>query len=117
MWLAGRQFALWSFSYSDKLQTRFYVLNHERSIVFFKSKPAISDHEKARVEFHLQEIAESIGFDRLHLPVVRRHDLMNLHGKTAEEIVAFAGQHLSHDTAGLQVQVAIEVQEKCGGGG
>lgn len=86
-------------------------------MAFFKPKPAIGDHEKARVEFHLQEIAESIGFDRFRLPIVRRHELMDLQGKTPEQIIGFAGQHLSHDIAGLQVQVAIQPAEKCGGGG
>lgn len=86
-------------------------------MVFFKPKPAIGDHEKARIEFHLQEIAESIGFDRFRLPVLRRDQLLDLQGKTPDQIVAFVGQHLSHSVAGLQVQVAIEPQEKCGGGG
>lgn len=84
---------------------------------FFKPKPAIGDHEKARVEFHLQEIAESIGFDRFRLPVLRRDQLLDLQGKTPDQIVGFVGQHLSHSVAGLQVQVAIQPQEKCGGGG
>lgn len=86
-------------------------------MVFFKPKAAIGDHEKARIEFHLQEIAESIGVDRFRLPVLRRHDLLALQGKTPEQIVAFTAQHLSHSVAGLQVQVAIEPKEKCGGGG
>lgn len=86
-------------------------------MVFFKSKPAIDVHEKARIEFHIQEIAESIGFERLRLPVLRRRQLVDVQGKTPEQLVAFVGKHLSHNVGGLQVQVAIEAQEKCGGGG
>jgi len=88
-------------------------------MAFFKSKPNIGDHEKARIEFHLQEIAESIGFDRLKKPVLRVDQLMDLkiQGKTPEQIVTFAAEYLSHNVGGLQVQVAIEPQEKCGGGG
>lgn len=86
-------------------------------MAFFKPKPAIDDHEKARIEFHVQEMAESIGFERFRLPVLQRSQLLELQGKTPEQIVAFAGQHLSHNIAGLQVQVAIQPQEKCGGGG
>ena len=86
-------------------------------MVFFKPKPAIGDHEKARIEFHLQEIAESIGFERFRLPVLRRDQLLDLQGKTTDQIVSFVGQHLSHSVARLQVQVAIQPPEKCGGGG
>lgn len=86
-------------------------------MVFFKSKPAIGDHEKARIEFHFQEIAESIGFERFRLPTIRRHQFIDLQGKTADQIVAFVGQHLSHNVAGLEVRIAIAPQEKCGGGG
>lgn len=86
-------------------------------MVFFKSKPAIDQHDKARIEFHLQEIGESIGFERYRLPVLRRHQLLDFQGKTPEQIVAAVGSHLSHNVAGLQVQVAIEPTEKCGGGG
>jgi hypothetical protein len=88
-------------------------------MAFFKPKPNLGDHEKARIEFHLQEIAESIGFERFKLPVLRVDQLMDLkiQSKTPEQIVAFAAEHLSHNIAGLKVQVAIEPQEKCGGGG
>jgi hypothetical protein len=86
-------------------------------MVFFKSKPAIDVHEKARIEFHIQEIAESIGFERLRLPILRRHQLVDFQSKTPEQVVASVGKHLSHNVAGLQVQVAVQAQEKCGGGG
>ena len=86
-------------------------------MVFFKSKPAIDVHDKARIEFHLQEIAESIGFERFVLPVMRRYKLTDTAGKTPEQIVSAIGSHLSHGTAGLQIEVAIEPTEKCGGGG
>ena len=91
----------------------------EPIIVLFKPKSGLGDHERARLEFHLQEIAESIGFERLRLPVLHAAQLMDLktQGKTPEQMVGFAGQHLNHSVAGLQVQVAIEPQDKCGGGG
>lgn len=86
-------------------------------MAFFKPKPNIGDHEKARIEFHLQEIAESIGFERFRLPVLRNDQLMDLQGKTPKQIVSFVGEHLSHNTSKMEVQVAIEPQEACGGGG
>ena len=86
-------------------------------MVFFKSKPAIGDHEKARIEFHLQEIGEAIGFQRFQLPVWSRQQLLDLDGKTPSQIVDALGSHLSHSTTGLQVEVEIAPAEKCGGGG
>ena len=86
-------------------------------MAFFKPKPNIADHEKARIEFHLQELAESIGFERILLPVVQANQLLNLKSREPREIAAFVGEHLSHSTGNLQMQVAIEAQEKCGGGG
>lgn len=86
-------------------------------MAFFRSAPNIGDHEKARLEFQLQEIAESIGFDRFQKPVVRAERLLALRGEAPEDIAAFAADHLGHQIAGLQVQTAIEAQEKCGGGG
>ncbi len=112
----SRQLALWIVQVSDKLR-RIKNQFQDDGMVFFKSKPAIDVHDKARIEFHLQEIGESIGFDRFSLPVMRRHQLLDTPGKTPQQIVTSIGKHLSHGTAGLQIQVAVVPTEKCGGGG
>lgn len=86
-------------------------------MALFKTKPNIDDHEKARIEFHLQEIAESIGFERFKKPVVASGQLLAPTDNTPDQIAAFVGDHLAHNTSGLKVQVAVEIQEQCGGGG
>ena len=86
-------------------------------MVFFQPKLAIDDHEKARIEFQLQEIGEAIGFDSFRLPITRRSELLELESKTPQEIVEFIGSKLSHDTSGLELRIDIAPKEKCGGGG
>ena len=86
-------------------------------MVFFQPKPAVDDHEKARIEFHLQEIGEAIGFQRFHLPVLRRSDLLDLRSKTPKEVVEFIGNQLSHNVAGIEVRSELLPAEQCGGGG
>ena len=86
---------------------------------FFKTKPNLSNGEKAKVEFHFQQLADCLGFDRFQLPVqdlnlplgvIRGDDGVN-------RLVALVGEHLSHDVAGLGVKVTPQQLEKCGGGG
>ena len=87
--------------------------------MFFKPKANLPDAEKARVEFHLQQIAECIGFDRFKLPVLSMNSLQGLYEsrQTPDQMVAFVGEHLSHDVSGLGLLIEPEQLEKCGGGG
>ena len=87
--------------------------------MFFKSKPNLPDSDRVRIEFHLQQISECIGADRFQLPILGKSTLLGLpeSGQSPEQIVHFAGKHLSHDVNELRVQVVPQVLEKAGGGG
>ena len=88
-------------------------------IVFFKLKPNLPDAEKARVEFHLQQIAESVGFDRFRLPVLSRKTLLGLYEsqKSPQQMIGFVGNHLSHDVSEIRFRVVPKQLQNCGGGG
>ena len=86
-------------------------------MAFFRAEPSLPVNEKARIEFHLQQIAECIGFERFQLPVLNMDSLLELCESPAEQMVGRVGKHLEHDTAGLRVVVTPETPEKCGGGG
>ena len=83
--------------------------------MFFKPKPNLPDGEKARIEFHLQLIGESIGKDRLMLPV-RGRDAF-LQAETPSEVVQKVGEHLSHDVGQIKVTPVLQQAGQCGGGG
>ncbi len=88
-------------------------------MAFFRSEPNVPDGEKARIEFHLQQIADAIGAQRLQLPFVSLAKLNGLceSDKSLSQIAEFAGDHLSYDIGGLAIEVVPEQLEKCGGGG
>ena len=75
------------------------------------------DNEKARIEFHLQQIAECIGFDRFTLPVLSEYDLLSENVATTEQLKCLVGEHLGHDVSGVKVQTFPMQPEKVGGGG
>ena len=88
----------------------------------FKSKPSLTDGEKARIELHLQQIAESIGADRLRLKVLTEKDLLyrDAEGSALEDVKSLAvkiGKHLSHDVGNVGLREQPQALEKCGGGG
>ena len=88
----------------------------------FKSKPSLTDGEKARIELHLQQIAESIGADRLRLDVLTEEQLLyrDAESSTLEDVKSLAvkiGQHLSHDVGNIAIREQPQTLEKCGGGG
>ena len=87
--------------------------------MFFKPKPNLPDAAKARIEFHLQRIAECIGMDRLQRPVLSRKMLRGLieSNQTTQQIIAFAGNHLAHDVGGIRCDVVPQPLQNCGGGG
>ena len=88
---------------------------------FFKSTPNLPDDEKARIEFHLQQIAECIGFDRLRLPMLSEDAILrranSTEYSTADQVLSLVGQHLGHDVSGVAIQTAPLPLEKGGGGG
>jgi hypothetical protein len=89
-------------------------------MAFFKLTPNLPDDEKARIEFHLQQIAEGIGFDRFQLPVRDAESLMGSSQseyRTPDQIKGLVGDHLGHDVSGLSIQTVLLPPEKCGGGG
>ena len=85
----------------------------------FKSGPNLPADERARVEYHLQQIADCIGRERFQLPVHRMDSLIKLGqlGQSPREIAEVIGQHLSHPIGDLKIQVIPEVVQKVGGGG
>jgi hypothetical protein len=91
----------------------------DRSIVFFKPKPNLPDAEKARIDFHFQQIAECIGFDRFRLPVLSRKTLLEQFEskQTPPQMIRFVGDHLDHDTTELQFSVVPQQAASCSGGG
>jgi len=85
----------------------------------FKTKPNVPDGQKARIEFHFQQLAECLGFDCLRLPVQSLGSMLELSraDDAVKQLVSFVGNHLSHDISQLNVKVAPQQLEKCGGGG
>lgn len=88
-------------------------------MALFKVKPNLADGEKAKVEFHFQQLAESVGYDRLKLEVQSKETLLGLceSGMTAEQMLVFVGEHLSHDVNDVKIAIDPQQPEKCGGGG
>jgi len=87
--------------------------------MFFAAKPNVTVGEKSRIEFYLQQLAETIGFERFCLPVLSRDTLLGLvqSEQNNEQIVAFLGEHLSHDVDAIQVQLDPQKSANCSGGG
>ena len=88
---------------------------------FFKSAPNLPDDEKARIEFHLQQISESIGFDRLQLPVKSERDVLyeaqQSELRSSKQVLTAVGQHLNYDISEIRLQTLPMPPEKTGGGG
>lgn len=87
--------------------------------MFFKPKANLPDAEKSRIELHLQQIAECIGFDRFMLPVVSRNALFGLYEseRNPQQLIEFVGEHLDHDVNGVRFRVVPQLaQSSCGGG-
>ena len=86
--------------------------------MFFKAKPNLPDGEKARLEFHLQQIADALGMERMRLPVL---GLKSIRGwmttKTPQQIIATIGEHLSHDVGDVGFNLDPKQLQQCGGGG
>ena len=85
-------------------------------MVFLKAKPNVSDHEKARIEFHLQQIADCVGFQPLQLGFISPEAFLKS-PSTLPDLIKQVAAHLSHDITDLQVLTLPKKVEKCGGGG
>ena len=88
-------------------------------MAFFKLAPNLPDDEKARIEFHLQQIAECIGLERLTKPVANESSLLYKTGvlQTTDQIMNLAGRHLGHDVGGITIETVYLPPETTGGGG
>lgn len=85
-------------------------------MVFLKAKPNVSDHEKARIEFHLQQIFDCVGFPMLQLDFVDPEVLLKS-PSTLTDLTQLVADHLSHDVTDLRISTLPQKVEKCGGGG
>ena len=85
-------------------------------MAFFKPKPNLTDRERARIEFHAQQVTENLGPDRVRLPVLSLDSIIN-HRLADGEALKYLGQHLTHDVSDVRVDIAAKELEQCGGGG
>lgn len=85
-------------------------------MAFFKSTPNLPDGERARIEFHLQQIGECIGGDRCQLPVLDGSELL-ADGSSVDQVRDQVGRHLRHSVNELRIQTIPMQPEKVGGGG
>ncbi|MFG0291022.1 MAG: hypothetical protein ACF8CQ_22835 [Rhodopirellula sp. JB044] len=78
----------------------------------------MSDAAKSRIEFHLQQIAECVGFERFTIPVVSRETVFGVYesGRNPQHVIEFVGKHLGHDVSGIQVRVGLPQAPAAGGG-
>ncbi len=85
-------------------------------MAFLGTKPNLSGNEKARIEFHLQQILNCVGLQPFQLPVIDPQTLLKPDSTIPSLTQRFA-DHLCHDVSGLHVEVVPQQLEKCGGGG
>ena len=86
---------------------------------FFKSNPNLPDGERARIEFHFQQLVDCLGIARFRLPVVSVNTILNKSGgqRSAEEIKDFVVEHLDVMASNLTVQQQLALPVKQSGGG
>lgn len=87
---------------------------------FFQTKPNLLDGEKARIEFHLQQLADHLGIEKLKLPVVDENTILNddCSVRSPDQIKQFVGHHLGVNVSDVKVQVQppLPVKQASGGG-
>lgn len=88
-------------------------------MAFFSTAPNLPNEEKARLEFHFQQLAECVGVERFQLPVLKSSALaQNNSGLDAiKGIASIVGEHLDWKTEELTIDVEPKPAEQCGGGG
>lgn len=88
-------------------------------MAFFKPTPGIDEHEKARIEFHLQQIGECLGSDMMKAPVLDPNSNFMNGGEveSLDSILQTVARHLDHDVDELKVKTKPQELKKCGSGG
>ena len=88
--------------------------------MFFKSNPNLPDGERARIEFHFQQLVDGLGIARLQMPVVNEDTILHETGtlRSPEQIKNFVIEHLNIQASNLKVQqqLALPVKPSSGGG-
>lgn len=94
---------------------------YDQGMPFFKTTPNLPDGERARIEFHLQQILECIGSDRCRQPVLSLEELLydrnEGRNRSVDQLKLLLGSHLNHDVHDIQVQTMPMQLQKVGGGG
>lgn len=87
--------------------------------MFFQSKPDIADHDKARLEFRLQQITDAVGVVRMQSSIQASTRLVPSDPNAKpEQILETIRDLTGHDFSGLKIQQSLDVlQPKSGGGG
>ena len=92
-------------------------------MAFFKPTANLPSGEKARIEFHFQQIAECIGVGRLRLPVLSQMNVLYENSsqppepRSVDQIKSLVGEHLGHDVSDVRIQSLPMQTQKVGGGG
>ena len=88
-------------------------------MAFFKTSAGVPDHEKARLEFHIQQVSESIGSGLMQIPVVDPNVEFMKGGQvdSLDSILQTVGRQLNHDMGSLNVKTQPQELKKCGSGG
>ncbi len=85
-------------------------------MALFGTKPNLSGNERARIEFHLQQILDCVGLEPFQFPSFDPQPFLRPGSDLAGMSQALS-DHLSHDIQQLHIEVVPQELEKCGGGG
>lgn len=85
----------------------------------FKSSPNLPDHEKARVEYHLQQLSECLNSHLFLKPVVVPEEVFGHRAQDLQpqDVLDFVGEYLEYDVHPVTIEVQPKALELCGGGG
>ena len=92
-------------------------------MALFRPTPNLDDNERARLEFRMQRIADSIGVARMKLPVVAVQEVFDSIDTSRDDatngraVMDFVSNHLDHELASVAMEVSIEQAAKCSSGG
>jgi len=85
-------------------------------MALFGTKPNLSGNERARIEFHLQQILDCVGLEPFQLPFFDPGPFLRP-GSDLGAMSQALSDHLSHDIQQTHIEVVPQELEKCGGGG
>ena len=85
----------------------------------FQTRPNLPDGEKARIEFHFQQLVEHLGNSRFLLPVASEDDILGPPSarRDIHDIRDYVGRHLNFDVNQIQIQHQPQLPVKKSGGG